>query len=119
MTGVVTELHFYFKDSFRTACDCAAKCLEQPTSCTNWVWKYNFIPGDGDKRPYNLYNSPNLPSNVTLAYDTANSAVFEPLQASNNPQKGADVPLTFLGSAGAKPDEFGMTGFLVQDLNGE
>jgi len=75
MTGVVTELHFFFKDGFRTACDCAAQCLKQPTNCTNWVWKHTFMDEDSGKRSCTLYSSPNLPSNVTLAYDTANHRI--------------------------------------------
>ncbi|KAK7212756.1 hypothetical protein V2G26_019934, partial [Clonostachys chloroleuca] len=118
MTGVVTELHFFFKDGFRTACDCAAKCLEQSSSCTNWVWKHAFMPNDDGKRSCTLYSSPILPSNVTLAYDTAKSVGFMPLDPMNNPQVGSPAPLTFLDEAMTKPDEFGVSGFLVQDQNG-
>ena len=118
MTGVVTELHFYFKDGFHTACDCAVKCLEEPTTCTNWVWKHTFMPGDSGKRSCTLYSSPNLPTDVTLAYDTAKSKGFQPLQSANNPQAGALAPLTFLDAAGKKPDKFGVSGFVVQDQDG-
>lgn len=118
MTGVVTELHFYFKNGFRTACDCAAKCLEEPTSCNNWVWKHTFMPGDSGRRSCTLYSSPNLPSNVTLAYDKAHSKGFQPLSPQNNPQAGGESPLTFLDAAGTKPDKFGVSGFTAQDQNG-
>ncbi|PTB37445.1 hypothetical protein M441DRAFT_50700 [Trichoderma asperellum CBS 433.97] len=118
MTGVVTELHFFFKDGFKTACDCAAKCLESPKTCTNWVWKHTFMSGDGGKRSCTLYSSPNLPAGVTLDYNTAKSKGFAPLQAGNNPQVGAPAPLTFLDKAGTKPDKFGVSGFTVQDQNG-
>jgi hypothetical protein len=117
MTGVVTELHFYFKDGFRSACDCAAKCLELPTRCTNWVWKHTFMKEDSGKRSCTLYSSPNLPKDVTLAYNKAKSKGFKPLQAANNPQQGADAPLTFLDAAGTKPDKFGVSGFTVRDQN--
>lgn len=118
MTGVVTEKHFFFKDRVRSACDCAAKCLESPTSCTNWVWKHTFMPGDGGKRSCTLYSSPNLPTNVTLAYDTAHSSGFQLLQPGNNPQAGGGAPLTFLDMAGTKVDNFGVSGFTSQDQNG-
>ncbi|KAM5349012.1 hypothetical protein ACJ41O_008835 [Fusarium nematophilum] len=118
MTGVVTEKHFFFKDGFKSACDCAAKCLEQPTTCTNWVWKHTFMRGDGGKRSCTLYSSPNLPQDVTLKYDLANSKGFMPLQPGNNPQAGAPAPLTFLDAAGTKPDRFGVSGFVVQDQKG-
>lgn len=118
MTGVVTELHFYFKDGFKTACDCAAKCLEEPATCTNWVWKHTFMPGDDGKRSCTLYSSPNLPSGVTLDYNEKNSSGFQPLQADNNPQMGAEAPLTFLDEAETQPDKFGVSGFTSQDQNG-
>ncbi|KAH7019569.1 hypothetical protein EDB80DRAFT_561220 [Ilyonectria destructans] len=118
MTGVVTEQHFFFKDGFKNACDCAAKCLEEPNKCTNWVWKHTFMAGDGGKRSCTLYSSPNLPTEVTLKYDLANSKGFNLLQATNNPQAGAPAPLTFLDAAGTIPDKFGVSGFMVQDQNG-
>ncbi|KAH7204948.1 hypothetical protein AU210_012374 [Fusarium oxysporum f. sp. radicis-cucumerinum] len=118
MTGVVTEQHFFFKDGFKTACDCAAKCLEEPNKCTNWVWKHTFMPEDGGKRSCTLYSSPNLPTDVTLKYDLAKSKGFNLLQAANNPQAGAPAPLTFLDAAGTIPDKFGVSGFMVQDQNG-
>ncbi|EXU97405.1 hypothetical protein X797_009510 [Metarhizium robertsii] len=118
MTGVVTELHFFFRDGFRTACDCAAKCLSQPASCNNWVWKHTFMPGDGGRRSCTLYSSPNLPSNVTLDYDEAKSSGFQPLSDANNPQVGGDSPLTFLDDAGTKPDPDGVSGFTAIDQNG-
>ncbi|KAJ9412926.1 hypothetical protein QL093DRAFT_2026751 [Fusarium oxysporum] len=73
MTGVVTEQHFFFKDGFKTACDCAAKCLEEPNKCMSWVWKHTCMPEDGGKGSCTQYSSPNLPTNVTLKYDLANS----------------------------------------------
>lgn len=116
MTGVVTELHFYFKDNVRSACDCAIKCLEMPTLCTNWVWKHTFMSKqDSGKRSCTLYSSPNLPTDVTLQYDLADSKGFQPLQSANNPQVGAPAPLTFLDAANTKPDKFGVSGFMVQD----
>ncbi|EHK20389.1 uncharacterized protein TRIVIDRAFT_68821 [Trichoderma virens Gv29-8] len=118
ITGVVTERHFFFRDGFRTACDCAAQCLENPTSCTNWVWKHTFMPGDDNMRSCTLYSSPNLPTDVTLAYNTNSSKGFALLQPGNNPQAGAPAPLTFLDAAGTVPDEFGVSGFMVQDQNG-
>jgi len=118
MTGVVTETHFFFRDGVRSACDCAAECLDRPTSCTNWVWKHTFMAGDDGKRSCTIYSSPNLPTNVTLAYNTANSTGFQLLQAANNPQKGGSAPLTFLDTQGTIPDQFGVSGFTSQDQNG-
>lgn len=117
MTGVVTEQHLFASNGINSACDCAAACLERPASCTNWVYKHTFMAGDGGKRSCTLYSSPNLPTNVTLAYDTAHSAGFQLLQPGNNPQAGALAPLTTLDAAGTKPDKFGVSGFMVQDQN--
>jgi hypothetical protein len=118
ITGVVTEVHFFAKDGFRSACDCAAECLRRPDSCTNWVWKHAFIDGQDDgKRSCTLYSSPNLPVNVTLAYDTLHSTGFDLLQPMNNPQKGAPVPITTLDKEGNNPDMYGVSGFMVQDQN--
>ncbi|KAL7912852.1 hypothetical protein GGI35DRAFT_441294 [Trichoderma velutinum] len=118
MTGVVTELHFYFKDNVRSACDCAIKCLERPAICTNWVWKHTFMKKlDSGKRSCTLYSSPNLPTGVTLDYNLGKSKGFQPLQAANNPQVGALAPLTFLDAANTKPDKFGVSGFITEDQN--
>ncbi|KAK6515758.1 hypothetical protein TWF281_004348 [Arthrobotrys megalospora] len=118
MTGVVTELHFFFKDGFRNACDCAAQCLSNPTTCTNWVWKHIFMPDqDNGRRSCTIYSSPNLPAGVNLDYNLALSKGFMPLQATNNPQNGTAAPLTFLDAANTIPDRFGVSGFVVQDQN--
>lgn len=121
ITGVVTEKHFFFKDGVDSACDCAAKCLESPTSCTNWVFKHTFMPGDDGKRSCTIYSSPNLPLNVTLQYDVgagSASTGFQLLQSGNNPQKGCDAPLTFLDTANTQVDKYGVSGFAVRDTNG-
>lgn len=118
ITGVTTELHFYFNDGFKSACDCAAKCLELSSICDNWVWKHTFMEGDGGKRSCTLYSSPNLPSNVTLAYDVANSIGIEPLDPANNPQAGAPSPFTFLDVNNTKRDPFGVSGFTAIDQDG-
>lgn len=115
ITGVVTELHFFRRDGIHSACDCIAKCLERPKSCTNWVYKHTFMPEDGGFRSCTLYSSPNLPSNVTLAYDLKKSSGYQLLQTVNNPQAGANVPLTFLDSASTKQDIYGVSGFIVID----
>lgn len=115
ITGVVTEKHFFAKDGFASACDCVAECLVRSGNCTNWVWKHAFMDGDDGKRSCTLYSSPNLPANVTLAYDTGRSTGFDLLQPTNNPQMGANVPLTFLDQQGTQPDTYGVSGFAVQD----
>jgi len=118
MTGVVTQVNLFARDGIHSACDCAAVCLSRPTSCTNWVFKHTFADGDDDGlRSCTLYSSPNLPTNVTLAYDTALSSGFQLLMDGNNPQIGAPAPLTFLDKNNTMPDHFGVSGFMVQDQN--
>lgn len=117
MTGVVTEKHLFHSNGIRSACDCVIACLSRSASCTNWVYKHTFMQGDGGKRSCTLYSSPNLPSNVTLAYDTATSFGFELLQAGNNPQAGGLAPLTFLDAANTLPDMYGVSGFTTLDQN--
>lgn len=76
------------------------------------------MPQDSGKRSCTLYSSPNLPTGVTLDYNTAKSKGFKPLQAGNNPQVGAEAPLTFLDKKNTKPDPFGVSGFTAQDQKG-
>jgi hypothetical protein len=45
----------------------------------------------------------------------ANSAGYQLLQPGNNPQAGAPAPLTFLDVNNTIPDNFGVSGFIVQD----
>lgn len=123
MTGVVTEVDLYFP-LIKSACDCAAQCLTNAASCTNWVFKHTFVPTkDSGRRACTLYSSPNLPTGVTLVYDLKNatglgfSVGYQLLQQMNNPQAGAEAPLTFLDAANTKPDPFGVSGFLSQDAN--
>jgi hypothetical protein len=118
ITGVVTEKHFFYKDGVKNACDCIITCLQRPLSCTNWVYKHIFESNlDGGYRSCTLYSSPNLPSNVTLAYNLKNSTGYQLLQTVNNPQPGAPVPFTFLDAANTKVDNDGVSGLIFQDQN--
>jgi hypothetical protein len=120
MTGVVTEVDLYFKDGIKSACDCIAACLSRPTTCTNWVYKHTFATGlDDGKRSCTLYSSPNLPTDVTLAYDLNNSKGFMKLQPQNNPQAGGSAPFTFRDAAMTVQDPYGVSGFMTQDPNGK
>ncbi len=71
------------------------------------------MDGDDGKRSCTLYSSPNLPANVTLAYDTAQSKGFQLLQPGNNPQAGAPAPITTLDQVGQQPDKYGVSGYMV------
>jgi len=118
MTGVVTEVNLFFNDGIKSACDCAAACLSRPTTCTNWVYKHTFVPAqDSGKRSCTLYSSPNLPTDVTLAYDIAQSTGTG--LVGQNPQTGGEAPLTFRDAANTMADPYGVSGFLTQDQNGK
>lgn len=120
MTGVVTEVDLYAKDGINSACDCIAKCLSSPLTCTNWVYKHTFVPSlDGGKRSCTLYSSPNLPTDVTLAYNLNSSTGFNLLRPINNPQAGGSAPLTFRDAANTVQDPYGVSGFMTQDSNGK
>jgi hypothetical protein len=118
ITGVVTEKHYYFKDNFKSACDCVRECLKQKESCNNWVWKHTFAGEhiDDNKRSCTLYSSPNLPSGVTLKYDLDHSSGFEFIdRAKNNPQVGGPSPFTYWDEHMEKRDPFGVSGFTAVD----
>ncbi|KAF4625081.1 hypothetical protein G7Y89_g13088 [Cudoniella acicularis] len=120
MTGVVTQVNLYKKDGINSACDCAAACLDRPLTCTNWVFKHTFAGAtvDQNARSCTLYSSPNLPTGVTLKYDTGASTGFNLLLPSSNPQAGGDAPLTFLDMANTQVDKYGVSGFVTRDTNG-
>jgi hypothetical protein len=116
MTGVVTEVNLFFNDGIKSACDCAIKCLEAPLTCTNWVYKHTFNQTfDSGKRSCTLYSSPNLPTDVTLAYNLTGSVDFNFL--AQNPQTGGTAPFTFLNSGLTVQDPYGVSGFMTQDQN--
>lgn len=116
MTGVVTEVNLYFKDGIHSACDCIAACLNNPLTCTNWVYKHTFVPTlDNGRRSCTLYSSPNLPTDVTLAYDI-NKSVGTGL-VGQNPQAGGAAPFTFRDANNTILDPYGVSGFMTQDMN--
>jgi len=113
MSGDVTELDLFIKDGIHSACDCIAQCIKHIDTCTNWVFKHEFSDFDEGKRSCALYSSPNLPTKVTLKYDTASSTNFATLLA--NPQLGGPAPFTFEDAKNTMKDPFGVSGFIAQD----
>jgi len=117
ITGVVTMVNLYAKDGIKSACDCAIACLDDPTTCTNWVFKHTFAGAaiDNNQRSCTLYSSPNLPMGVTLDYNLGQSVGFGLVNM--NAQQGADAPLTFLDANSTMVDKYGVSGFAVRDTN--
>jgi hypothetical protein len=95
VTGVVTEVDLTFPQ-VKNACECINACLARPNTCAAYVYKFSTPQSVLDGyRTCTLYSQFNLPTNVTLTVDTANSMGFALLQPNNNPQKGGAVPQTF------------------------
>jgi len=97
VTGVVTEVDLAFPN-ITTVCDCIQACLDNPTTCANYVYKFS-TPASvlSGYRTCTLYSQFNLPSNVTIDINlnsTANQNI-QLLQAMNNPQAGGLVPQAF------------------------
>jgi hypothetical protein len=110
-------VNLYAKDGIKSACDCAIACLDDPTTCTNWVFKHTFAGAaiDNNQRSCTLYSSPNLPMGVTLDYNLGQSVGFGFVNM--NAQQGADAPLTFLDANSTMVDKYGVSGFAVRDTN--
>jgi hypothetical protein len=95
VTGVVTEVDLTFP-LIKNECDCIQQCLDRPTTCAAYVWKFSTADSVASgHRTCTLYSQFNLPSNVTIAVDVGKSKDVALLQAINNPQAGALVPQTF------------------------
>ncbi|KUJ20505.1 uncharacterized protein LY89DRAFT_682229 [Mollisia scopiformis] len=101
VTGVVTEVDLTFPE-IQDACDCIQACLNRPGTCAAYVWKFS-TPASvtAGHRTCTLYSQFNLPAQVAIAIDVANTTNMninsEELVANgNNPQMGALVAQTFM-----------------------
>ncbi|KAF8867180.1 hypothetical protein BDZ45DRAFT_734444 [Acephala macrosclerotiorum] len=101
VTGVVTEVDLTFPE-IQDSCDCIQACLNRPGTCAAYVWKFS-TPASvaAGHRTCTLYSQFNLPAQVAIAIDVANTTNMninaEELVANgNNPQMGALVPQTFM-----------------------
>ncbi|KIV99815.1 uncharacterized protein PV09_08619 [Verruconis gallopava] len=120
VTGVVTEVDLTFP-LIRDECDCIQQCLDRPNSCAAWVWKFSTPQSvQSGHRTCTLYSQFNLPTDVTLEINTAQSVGFDLLQPGNNPQTGAPVPQAFKDvnlNTTADPDA--VSGAVWQLMNGQ
>lgn len=100
MTGVVTEVDLTFPQ-IKDECDCIQECLNRPTICANYVWKFSTSESvQSGHRTCTLYSDFNLPSDVTLEFDlnsgnNVNINANEIIANGNNPHVGAPVPQAF------------------------
>ena len=119
VTGVVTEVDLTFPEiqgrffshhshplhminKISDACDCIQACLNRPTTCAAYVWKFS-TPASvtAGHRTCTLYSQFNLPAGVTIEINTAstnNSNINAPelIANGNNPQAGALIAPTFM-----------------------
>jgi hypothetical protein len=100
VTGVITEVDLTFPQ-IKDECDCIQACLNRPTTCANYVWKFSTAASvKSGHRTCTLYSNFNLPSAVTVEIDL-NSPLNQNINAQtitadgNNPQAGALVPQAF------------------------
>jgi hypothetical protein len=101
VTGVVTEVDLTFPQ-IQNECDCIQECLNRPTTCASYVYKFSTPASvQSGHRTYTLYSQFNLPADVILEFDlnngnNVNINAPEILANGNNPRAGAPVPRAFM-----------------------
>jgi hypothetical protein len=124
VTGVVTEVDLTFP-LIQNECDCIQQCLDRPTTCAAYVWKFSTAASVlAGHRTCTLYSQFNLPTDVTIEINT-NSTLNKNINApeliamGNNPQPGAPVPQTFLDFPNnTMPDNDSVSGEVWQLADG-
>jgi hypothetical protein len=125
VTGVVTEVDLTFPQ-VKSACDCIQECLNRPTTCANYVWKFS-TPASvtSGHRTCTLYSQFNLPPDVAIEIDL-NSPLNKNINAAaiiangNNPQNGGLVPQAFKDANLNKvPDRDAVSGPVWHLANGK
>jgi hypothetical protein len=115
VTGVVTEVDLTFPQ-IQNECDCIQACLDRPTTCASYVYKFSTPASvQSGHRTCTLYSQFNLPADVTVQYDLDNKNnkninAKEILANNNNPQAGAPVPQAFKDVNGTIPDDDAVSG---------
>jgi len=100
VTGVVTEVDLVFPQ-VQSVCDCIQECLNRPTTCANYVYKFSTAASVASGyRTCTLYSDFNFPAAVTLEFDLTsandmNINAAEIISLGNNPHAGAPVPQAF------------------------
>jgi hypothetical protein len=96
VTGVVTEIDLTFPE-VKGECDCIQECLNRPTLCANYVWKFS-TPASvrSGHRTCTLYSTFNLPPDVTIDYNLKSKLNMNIIPGLiDNPQAGGPVPQAF------------------------
>lgn len=124
VTGVVTEVDLTFPQ-VQSACDCIQECLNRPTTCAAYVYKFSTAASiQSGHRTCTLYSQFNLPTDITIDINiniTLNQNIngAEILALGNNPQKGALVPQAFTDANNTIPDNDAVSGEVWQLANGQ
>jgi len=124
VTGVTTEVDLTFPQ-IKNECDCIQACLNRPTTCANYVWKFSTPQSVKEgHRTCTLYSNFNLPSAVNIEIDL-NSPLNQNINPAlltannNNPQDGAPVPEAFKDiNLNTIPDPDAVSGPVWQLSNG-
>ncbi|OCK81967.1 hypothetical protein K432DRAFT_237235 [Lepidopterella palustris CBS 459.81] len=125
VTGVVTEVDLTFPQ-IRDNCDCIQACLDRPTTCAAYVYKFSTAASVASgHRTCTLYSQFNLPADVNIEINL-NSTLNKNINAAeitmmgNNPQLGAPVPQAFRDfPTNTIPDNDAVSGEVWQLSNGE
>jgi len=125
VTGVVTEVDLTFPQ-VQDECDCIQECLNRPTTCASYVYKFSTPASvQSGHRTCTLYSQFNLPAGVTLEFDlnsgnNQNINAAEIMALGNNPQAGAPVPQAFMDvTLSTTPDPKAVSGPVWQLANGQ
>lgn len=126
ITGVVTEVDLTFPE-IKDKCDCIQACLDRPTTCASWVYKFS-TPASvkSGHRTCTLYSQFNLPTDVSIEINTADTVnnkninAPELIKMGNNPQNGAPVVEAFKdANVNTTADSDAFSGPVWQLANGQ
>lgn len=110
ITGVANEIDLDCK-KVHSACDCLHECLKRNGTCASFVWKHTVPLSVNPHRQCTLYSNFNLPPDVKIMIDVANSANTGLIGA--NPQIGGGVPkCTHDNTPDGRPDHDCVSGGL-------
>jgi hypothetical protein len=125
ITGVVTEVDLTFPE-IQNECDCIQQCLNRPTTCANYVWKFSTPESvKQGHRTCTLYSQFNLPADVNIEINlnsplNKNINAQEIIADGNNPQNGSLVPEAFKDiNLDTIPDPDAVSGPVWQLANGQ
>jgi len=69
ITGVTTDVDLTYPQ-IKTVCDCIQECLNRPTPCASYVWKYSTSDSvKSGHRTCTLYSNFNLSQDVAIEID--------------------------------------------------